>query len=70
MKPFLRLKGTHFQAMPACCCECVDDYPLRISFIERDGLVKAYVERCVNGVQEWWPYANLINKSSLIILPS
>lgn len=71
VKPFLRLNGIRHEAGPALCvCDLVTDFPMRISFIERDGFVKAYAEAGENGRLVWWPYVNIMTKSSLIILPS
>jgi hypothetical protein len=68
-KQFLRLKGMCHVAGPAMCvCDLQADFPMRISTVERDGIIKVYAEQCVNGQLMWWPYVNYF--TSLPVRPS
>jgi hypothetical protein len=64
-KQFLRLKGMRFEADPS---DVHADFPMRISAIERGGVIKVYAEQCVNGHLMWWPYVNYF--TSLPVRPA
>ena len=72
MKPFLRLRGGdhgHYASMPICSCCIRGDEPMKINFMIRDGIIKAWIQRTVDGVQEWWPYSTEMRFVSLPLRP-
>jgi hypothetical protein len=72
MKPFLRLRGGdhgHYTSTPICSCCILGDEPMKIKFMIRDGIIKAWIQRTVDGVQEWWPYSTEMRFVSLPLRP-
>lgn len=65
-KQFLRLKGMCYEAGPDMDFHA--DYPMRISTVERGGVIKVYAEQCVKGQLMWWPYVNYF--TSLPVRPA